>query len=177
MSGRYHLTAQGLSYRFRRALRQFVKKNAQKNADIQQNKIIYHGLTNVILGADDLLRRMMGEASPMNHLAFSEALIEIWQYIDKVNKYIEESAPWTLSKLGRNDELKFVMACLAEALKIISQTVWSFMPATGEAIWAQLGIPGKPNDAPFKENTWGFFEKGGKIAKGTSLFPRIEVKK
>jgi len=34
-----------------------------------------------------------------------------------------------------------------------------------------------PFDVPFKENMWGFFEKGGKIAKGAPLFPRIEVTK
>ena len=113
----------------------------------------------------------------MKRLAFSEALANIWMLISKANKYIEKYAPWTLSKEGKTEELKLVILTLVEVLKVIAQAVWPFMPTTGEAIWIQLGLSGKPYDVPFKEDMWGFFEKGGKIAKGTPLFPRIEVKK
>jgi methionyl-tRNA synthetase len=51
------------------------------------------------------------------------------------------------------------------------------MPSTAKGIWNQLGIQGEPSAALFKESMWGFFKKGGKIAKGAPLFPRIEVKK
>ena len=113
----------------------------------------------------------------MESLAFSDALMEIWILISQANKFVEETAPWKLSKEGRTKELGLVIGCLLEVLKIVSQATWPFMPATGEAIWVQLGLSGKPCDFPFKENMWGFFEKGGKIAKAAPLFPRIEVKK
>ncbi len=116
-------------------------------------------------------------SSLMDQLKFSEALATIWELINKANKYIEESTPWTLSKEGKTEELKCVIQTLMEVLRIIARVIWPFMPVTGEAIWAQLGLQGKPSDGTLKENMWSYFEKGGKIAKGASLFPRIEIKK
>lgn len=113
----------------------------------------------------------------MERLAFSDALSEIWTLINQANKFIEEKAPWKLSKEGHTEELQAVIVSLLESLKVIAQAVWPFMPHTGEAIWAQLGIQGSIENGAFKENNWGFFENGGRIAKGAPLFPRIEVKK
>lgn len=112
----------------------------------------------------------------MHELAFKDGLEKIWVVIDNANKFIEESAPWTLAKEGKTEELEKVIVVLLEVLKVVAQAIWPFMPATGEKIWIQLGLSGKPGDVPFKENLWGYFEKGGKIAKGAPLFPRIEVK-
>ena len=112
----------------------------------------------------------------MEKLAFSEALAEIWTLVDQANRYIEEKAPWKLAKENKKDELAAVLVELHEVLKAVSQAIWPFMPATGEMIWTQLGLSGRPGDLPFKEKMWGVFDKGGKIAKGASLFPRIEVK-
>ena len=128
------------------------------------------------------LRRGVDELSPkltalINRLAFSEALMEIWALINKANKHIEERAPWKLSKEQKTDELKIVIVELLEVLRAVAQAVWPFMPATGEAIWQQLGIQEPISKTPFKAGMWGFFEKGGKVAKGVPLFPRIEVDK
>jgi methionyl-tRNA synthetase len=121
----------------------------------------------------DILAANLSDA--MQRLAFSDALTEIWAHVNKANKFIEASAPWELSKKGKTDELKKVIVTLVESLKVTAQAIWPFMPATGEAVWTQLGLSGKPCDVPFKENNWGFFEKGGKVAKGAPLFPRIET--
>ncbi|OIO38002.1 MAG: methionine--tRNA ligase [Candidatus Omnitrophica bacterium CG07_land_8_20_14_0_80_50_8] len=115
-------------------------------------------------------------ASFMGVLAFSQALQEIWALINQANKFIEEEAPWKAAKAGDTEKLKVTIINLIEVLKCIAQAVWPFLPATGEAIWSQLGLKGKPCDVPFKENMWGFFEKGGKVVKGAPLFPRIETK-
>lgn len=112
----------------------------------------------------------------METLSFSEALREIWALINKANKYIENTAPWNLSKEGKTEELKVVLGSLVETLKIISQAVWPFMPSTGEAIWGLLGIEQKLCNFPFKQDMWGFFEKGGHVQKSSPLFPRIETK-
>ena len=66
---------------------------------------------------------------------------------------------------------------LLEVLKAVAQALWPFMPATGEAIWLQLGIRESLLKAPFKKGMWGYFEKGGKISKGAPLFPRIDTEK
>ncbi len=115
----------------------------------------------------------------MERLAFSEALSEIWALINISNKYIEDRAPWKLSKESNLEPLKIVIAGLLEVLKIVAQAIWPFMPSTGEAVWAQLGIQ-EPlcNLKITKHNQWGYFDNGThRIAKGASLFPRIESKK
>jgi len=113
----------------------------------------------------------------MGVLAFNSALETIWQLVVRTNRYIEEAAPWKLSKEGKVKDLQVTIKALMESLAAISQAVWPFMPEKAQAIWEQLGLPGKPCDSPFKQNMWGFFKDGGKIAKGAPLFPRIEVKK
>ncbi len=115
--------------------------------------------------------------APMERLAFSEALSEIWAVINRANKYIEEQAPWKLSKEQKTDQLKAVIVQLLEVLKIVAQAIWPFMPSTSEAIWIQLGIKTLLGDAKITKNMWGFFEKGGRINKGAPLFPRVETDK
>ncbi len=78
--------------------------------------------------------------------------------------------------MNKIEELKIVIVTLLEVLKVTAQAVWPFMPNTGAAIWAQLGIQAPIHKAAFKENLWGYFEKGGQVAKGSPLFPKIETK-
>lgn len=111
----------------------------------------------------------------MDKLAYSDALAEIWTLVNQANKFIEVKAPWKLSKEGKVEELQQVIVELMEVLRAVAQAVWPFMPATGEGIWKQLGIERSITEVPFKENAWGFFEKGGRVQKGAPLFPRIEV--
>ncbi len=125
-------------------------------------------------GVDGLVPKLV---SLIDRLAFSEALAEIWALVNRANKSIEEKAPWKLSKEGKVEELKAVIVELLEVLKAVAQAVWPFMPTTGEGIWKQLGITEPIEKVPFKENMWGYFEKGGKVAKGAPLFPRIETEK
>ncbi len=102
----------------------------------------------------DLDRRL---EHAMGNLAFSEALEHIWTVVNRANEYIEKKAPWTLAKQGNRQELELVIFSLIQILNILAKAVAPFMPSTAEKIRAQLG-------------------SGGKIAKGTSLFPRIETK-
>ena len=129
----------------------------------------YHG--DLREGVDKIVESV---DSAFNKLDFSTALTVIWSLISQANKFIEVSVPWTLAKENKTEELKLVIVPLLEVLKVSAQVIWPFMPVTGEAIWTQLGLMGKPCEAPIKEKMWGFFEKGGKIAKGAALFPRIE---
>jgi len=126
----------------------------------------------------DGVDRLEGTLTPlMDKLDFSNALSAIWNVISIANKFVETSAPWTLAKEKKEKELKEVIVTLLEVLKAVSHAVWPFMPSTSEAIWKQLGIEDSPSKTPFKNNLWGHFEKGGQVAKGAPLFPRIESEK
>ncbi|HTL71636.1 MAG TPA: methionine--tRNA ligase [Candidatus Eisenbacteria bacterium] len=112
----------------------------------------------------------------MGRLAFSEALQEIWALISRANKFIEESAPWTLAKEGKTEDLAIVIGTLHEVLRIVAQAVWPFIPATAEGLWAQLGIEEPITKSPLHARSWGYFKDGGhKVAKGAPLFPRIDT--
>lgn len=126
------------------------------------------------LEADELFSKL---SESMGRLAFSEALSQIWTLIGHANKFIEEKAPWKLAKEAKTEELKLVIVSLLEVLRIVALAVWPFMPKTADGLWKQLGISEPLEKTPFQEMKWGYFEKGGTIAKGAPLFPRIEVKK
>lgn len=113
----------------------------------------------------------------MQNLSFSHVLENIWGVVTCMNEYIEQKAPWKLAKEGKQAEVDVVIRTLCEHLKVIAQAIAPFMPTKAQEIWSQLGLSGKPMDMPFKDNMWGFFENGAQIAKGTSLFPRIELPK
>jgi methionyl-tRNA synthetase len=103
----------------------------------------------------------------MKNLSFSKALDVIWEKLIKpANKYIEDSAPWKLSKEGKEKELKRVMYILAEVLKTAAVFISPFMPATAEKMWQQIGLP-SPVSLDAKVD-------GIKVAKGDPLFPRIQ---
>jgi len=68
------------------------------------------------------------------------ALNEIWHFIDNCNKYINEKEPWNLAKNNKEEELDLVLFNTAEALRIISQLTYPFMPETSLKIDEQLGF-------------------------------------
>ena len=113
----------------------------------------------------------------MQSLAFSDALSEIWIVIGDANKFIEDKAPWKLFKEKRLDELKYVIITLAELLKVIAQLIRPFMPATGQAIWDQLGLKTSIDKLHVQSMSWEYTMFGLKIAKGAPLFPKIETEK
>lgn len=109
-------------------------------------------------------------------LDFSEAFRAVWTIVMDANKYIEKSAPWTLAKQGQTQELKMVMKCLHETLRIVAQAIWPLIPTKAEGIWSQLGITEPLLKAKFKDSDYNFFKAGHKINKTEPLFPRIETK-
>ncbi len=149
-------------------------EDAQKDHAIKENPIVYASLILAVQTCCDRPRRLQ---QYMEKLAFSDALADIWLLVNDANTYIEKMAPWKLAKEDKRRELGLVIYSLCECLRYIAQFVRPFIPATGQAIWKQLGLAGSPDKAEFREGVWGQFERGGKVAKGAPLFPRIETQK
>ncbi|MDD2851344.1 MAG: methionine--tRNA ligase [Desulfuromonadaceae bacterium] len=108
----------------------------------------------------------------MDELAFSKTLQAIWEVISAGNKYIDDTAPWTLAKDPANNErLATVMYCLLESQRIVHCLLSSFLPSTAQKALASLGS----SDAVSKDVlAWGGLQAGTKIIKAEALFPRIE---
>jgi methionyl-tRNA synthetase len=70
------------------------------------------------------------------------ALDEIWQRVRRLNRYVEEQAPWRLAKEpSREKELDRVLRTLAEGLRAVTVLLWPYLPASAERLLAALGAP------------------------------------
>jgi methionyl-tRNA synthetase len=108
----------------------------------------------------------------MNDLAFSKALQAIWEVISAGNKYIDESAPWTLAKdPALKERLATVMYCLLESQRIVHIVLSAFLPVTAEKALASLGCV---EERTLVGLAWGGLKEGAAITKAEALFPRIE---
>lgn len=111
----------------------------------------------------------------MSDLAFNKALQSIWTLVSAANKYIDDSAPWALAKDPANRErLGTVMYTLLETIRLIGLLAAPFMPETGVAIRAILGLD-TANLQLDGQDHWGGLQPGTSIAKAEPLFPRIEA--
>jgi methionyl-tRNA synthetase len=71
------------------------------------------------------------------------ALEEIWQRVRRLNRYVEEQAPWKLAKdEARAEELDRVLRTLAEGIRTVSVLLWPYLPSSSERLLAALGTPG-----------------------------------
>jgi methionyl-tRNA synthetase len=70
------------------------------------------------------------------------ALDEIWQRVRRLNRYVEERAPWRLAgDESCADELDRVLCTLAEGLRVVTVLLWPYLPASAERLLAALGAP------------------------------------
>jgi len=70
------------------------------------------------------------------------ALDAIWQRVRRLNRYVEERAPWQLAKDdARGEELEMVLRTLAEGLRSVTVLLWPYMPASCERLLGALGAP------------------------------------
>ena len=114
------------------------------------------------------------EAS-LDKLNFSIALADIWKFVSRTNKYIDETAPWALAKdESKKARLAEVMYNLCESIRIISVLIAPFMPNTTPEIRKQLGVV-----QDFEWNECAAFGKEATytVCKGAIIFPRIDLEK
>ena len=105
-------------------------------------------------------------------LRLNAALADLWRLVGAVNKYIDESEPWTLAKNGERERLGTVMYHIFEALRIVGLLVYPFLPRTGERILRQLG-----HDASrlsFADTVWGGTRPQTRVEPAEPLFPRLD---
>jgi methionyl-tRNA synthetase len=70
------------------------------------------------------------------------ALEEIWQRVRRLNRYVEERAPWRLAKdPAQAGELDLVLRTLVEGLRTVSVLLWPYLPASTERLLEAMGAP------------------------------------
>jgi methionyl-tRNA synthetase len=109
-------------------------------------------------------------------LGLHKALMAVWEVIGDVNKYIDTTAPWVLTKSDKG-RLETVMYHIFEVLKTISVLIWPFMPASAEKIQQQIGLQREEKPIPIDRiRQWGELSFARPVEKAPALFPRIETK-
>ena len=114
----------------------------------------------------------------MNNLQFSLALVEIWNFIGELNRYIDITQPWILGKTEEGlPRLKTVLYVLAESVRAVAVQIFPVMPTTPERIYAQLGVTDEALKTWESVQKFGSLPAGTMVRKGEALFPRVDIKK
>jgi methionyl-tRNA synthetase len=95
----------------------------------------------------------------------------IWELVSKANLYVQQSAPWSLAKAGRESELDDVLGSLARVLTRLAVLASPFIPGKSQALWETLGFEGEVGAAG-----WGAAERpaasGRTVSRAEVLFPK-----
>lgn len=112
-----------------------------------------------------------------NALAFRDNLQAIGELVSLCDEYIDKAAPWKLAKNpGDAPKLKTVLNHSARALRLLAVSLHPFMPQTMEQLARQLGYRVDfSKTLPASAYEWDSPVADLPIAKGTPLFPRIEI--
>ncbi len=116
----------------------------------------------------------------MSACEFSRGLEAVWQFIRKMNRYIDTNAPWTLAKDENSvDELATILYNLMEGLRVVSCLIYPVMPQTSLKMIKTLGMKteGRSFYTLKESHLWGQIKKETIIEKPAILFPRIDAGK
>jgi methionyl-tRNA synthetase len=114
----------------------------------------------------------------LDRVELTGALEEIWQRVRRLNRYVEEQAPWQLAKdPARGGELDRVLRTLAEGLRVVSVLLHPYLPDSTERLLAVLGAP----DTSFAAAGFGAPHGGGqaggvrRVQPLEPLFPKKDA--
>jgi methionyl-tRNA synthetase len=108
-------------------------------------------------------------------LDVSRAIEDVWRLVQRLNRLVEQRAPWALAKdPARGRELDQTLASLAEGLRVVAILLWAVIPGSASRILAALGQD--PADVALERATWGAGAPAARVAPTGPLFPRVEEK-
>jgi len=123
---------------------------------------------------DNVERAVFDAGQFTNDLQFHRALESIWWALDQANRYVVQTAPFTMikdaTKKGRVGE---VLHHLLEVVRMLARTLAPFMPDTGRELRELIAVNEDALKAPWGQG----FAAGHKVNPPKVLFPRIETEK
>jgi methionyl-tRNA synthetase len=101
----------------------------------------------------------------------TQALEAIWVRVRRLNRYVEEQAPWKLAKEDAlQGQLDVALATLVEGLRTVTVLLTPYLPVTSAALLGALGAP---------DDSWAAaaFGAGGvtQVEKVPPLFPKHDA--
>ena len=110
--------------------------------------------------------------SHMQTFAYDMALETIWEFVRRINRYVQQTQVWTLAKPETKQRMGTILYNSLESLRFISAMIFPFIPDTADKIQRQIGYT--DSDYTFE---WGRLKAGKEVAKGEPIFPRVDLKK
>ncbi|HVJ50724.1 methionine--tRNA ligase [Desulfitobacterium sp.] len=103
------------------------------------------------------------------------ALESIWRLVARMNKYVDETAPWALAKQENSQaRLDQVLHTFAEAIRIFAILCAPFMPKLPGKMLQLLGVDQEMLRWEEADH-WDVLPAGIQVEKGQPLFPRIDL--
>ena len=107
----------------------------------------------------------------LDRAELTAALEHVWSRgVRRLNRYVEEQAPWALAKAGEDERLDQVLYGLAEGLRAVSVLLHPYMPDTTTRLLEALGH----DDLSLEGAVFGARPGGARVAKLPPLFPKVE---
>jgi methionyl-tRNA synthetase len=109
-------------------------------------------------------------AAMIDRAELTAALDAIWQRVRRLNRYVEERAPWQLAKdETRAHELDLVLSTLVAGLRVLAVLLHPYLPASTDKLLAALGS----EDRSLASARWDSMQALGEpIGRLDSLFPK-----
>lgn len=118
-----------------------------------------------------------------NNLQLSQACEEIFTLIRASNKFIDESAPWSLFKQGKQKQVEEILYSVLESIRLSAYLLSPIVPNLSSDIYQQLGFDIDFNNqalvrekADFSSHSsWGKLYGHKNLNKAKPIFARIEL--
>jgi methionyl-tRNA synthetase len=117
-------------------------------------------------------------------LAFSQACSLVLSLVQQCNKYIDDQAPWSLYKQGKQQEVELVLYTVLESVRLAVYLLSPVIPNISTAAYEQLGFAVNFNDsssvekAPFDiHSKWGLLSSTQHLGTPQPIFKRIDLSK
>jgi methionyl-tRNA synthetase len=121
--------------------------------------------------AEDFATLVSEVSELLDEAEITQALDRVWQRVRRLNRYVEEKAPWQLAKdEAKADELRTTLRSLAEGLRVVTVLLTPYMPESAEKLLAALGAP----DTDLDGARYGSHPGGQTVTKLAPLFPKPE---
>jgi methionyl-tRNA synthetase len=105
----------------------------------------------------------------LDRAEITQALDRIWQRVRRLNRYVEERAPWQLAKQDADaHELDVTLRSLAEGIRALTVLLHPYIPETVGKLLTALG----EEDLALETATFGARPGGGTVGKLPQLFPK-----
>ncbi len=122
-------------------------------------------------------------ADAYENLKFNRACEEVFALIRASNKFIDESAPWSLYKQKKQAEVELVLYSVTESIRLSAYLLAPIIPNLSNDIYQQLGFEIDFNDLTrgdrliiyHQQAKWGYLSANQNLGKSRPIFSKLEL--